>query len=93
MKPDIHPKYAPVAFHDAASGTTVVINSTFTGPKTIVADDGETYPVITLDISAASHPFYTGKQRVIDTAGRVDRFNHRRNAGEAAKPEAKSGRR
>jgi large subunit ribosomal protein L31 len=92
MKPDIHPKYGPVAFRDITSGTTTIINSTIQTDKTIEVD-GETYPVVNLDISSHSHPFYTGKQRIVDTAGRVDRFNQRRAAGEkAAKDAAKAAK-
>ncbi len=91
MKPEIHPKYAPVAFRDITAGTVTIINSTMQTDKTI-EHEGKTYPVINLDISSDSHPFYTGKKRIVDTAGRVDRFNQRRSDGEG-KPAAKSGRR
>jgi large subunit ribosomal protein L31 len=92
MKPGIHPKYAPVAFRDITSGTVTIINSTVETDKTI-EHEGATYPVVNLDISSDSHPFYTGKQRIVDTAGRVDRFNQRRAAGEqAAKDAAKAAK-
>lgn len=88
MKPGIHPKYAPVVFRDTTSGKSVLINSTMVTDKTIEWEDGNTYPVINLDISSDSHPFYTGKQRIVDTAGRVDRFNQRRAVGEKAQKDA-----
>jgi large subunit ribosomal protein L31 len=77
MKKDIHPEYAPVVFHDLASGEKFLTRSTVSSSKTIEWEDGNTYPVIDVEISAASHPFYTGKQRIMDSAGRVERFNQR----------------
>ena len=76
MKADIHPDYAPVVFRDLASGETYLTRSTVTSDKTIELD-GVTYPVIDVEISAASHQFYTGKQRIMDSAGRVEKFNKR----------------
>jgi large subunit ribosomal protein L31 len=76
MKADIHPDYTPVVFRDLASGETYLTRSTVTSEKTIELD-GVTYPVIDVEISAASHPFYTGKQRIMDSAGRVEKFNQR----------------
>lgn len=76
MKTDIHPEYAPIVFRDLASGETFLTRSTVTSDKTIDLD-GVTYPVIDVEISSASHPFYTGKQRILDSAGRVERFNQR----------------
>ena len=77
MKSDIHPDYAPVVFRDLASGATFLTRSTVTSDKTIEWEDGNTYPVIDVEISSASHPFYTGKQRILDSAGRVEKFNQR----------------
>jgi large subunit ribosomal protein L31 len=77
MKSDIHPDYAPVVFRDLASGATFLTRSTVTSEKTIEWEDGNTYPVIDVEISSASHPFYTGKQRILDSAGRVEKFNQR----------------
>lgn len=77
MKADIHPQYGPVVFNNLASGEKILTRSTATSNKTIEWEDGNTYPVIDVEISAASHPFYTGKQRIMDTAGRVERFNAR----------------
>ena len=77
MKTDTHPDYAPVVFRDLASGATFLTRSTVTGEKTIEWEDGNTYPVIDVEISSESHPFYTGKQRILDSAGRVEKFNSR----------------
>ena len=65
MKSDIHPTYAPIVFRDLASGST------------FEWEDGNTYPVIDVEISSESHPFYTGKQRIMDSAGRVEKFKNR----------------
>lgn len=77
MKSDIHPTYQPVIFNDLASGEKILTRTTATSNKTMEWEDGNTYPVIDVEISAASHPFYTGKQRIMDSAGRVERFNQR----------------
>ncbi len=77
MKTDIHPNYAPVVFRDLASGATFLTRSTVTSDKTIEWEDGNTYPVVDVEISSESHPFYTGKQRILDSAGRVEKFNQR----------------
>ena len=76
MKTDIHPEYKQIVFRDLASGATFLTRSTTTSDKTIELD-GETYPVIDVEISSESHPFYTGKQRILDSAGRVEKFNQR----------------
>ena len=76
MKTDIHPDYQAVVFRDLGSGETFLTRSTVSSDKTIELD-GVTYPVIDVEISSASHPFYTGKQRDVATGGRVDRFNKR----------------
>ena len=77
MKSDIHPQYAPVVFRDLASGESFLTRSTVTSDKTIDWEDGNSYPVIDVEISSASHPFYTGKQRILASAGRVEKFNTR----------------
>ena len=77
MKSDIHPKYQAIVFNDLASGVKFLTRSTATSSKTIEWEDGNTYPVIDVEVSSESHPFYTGKQRIMDTAGRVERFNAR----------------
>jgi large subunit ribosomal protein L31 len=77
MKSGIHPDYATVVFRDLASGESFLTRSTVSSSKTIEWEDGNTYPVIDVEISSASHPFYTGKQRIMDSAGRVEKFNSR----------------
>lgn len=77
MKPGIHPEYRPVVFRDASNGQAFLTRSTIHTDKTIKWEDGNEYPLYTLEISAASHPFYTGTQRMLDTAGRVERFAQR----------------
>ncbi|PTW91789.1 LSU ribosomal protein L31P [Microbacteriaceae bacterium MWH-Ta3] len=77
MKAEIHPAYNAVVFRDLASGETFLTRSTVSSDKTIEWTDGNTYPVIDVEISSASHPFYTGKQRIMDSAGRVEKFNQR----------------
>ena len=79
MKEAIHPPYHPVVFKDASSGTLIVSRSTMTSEQTIKLDDGKEYPLILLEITSTSHPFYTGTQRLIDTQGRVDKFKKRYN--------------
>jgi len=76
MKTDIHPDYQAIVFRDLASGETFLTRSTLTSDKTVELD-GVTYPVVDVEISSASHPFYTGKQRIMDSAGRVEKFNTR----------------
>jgi large subunit ribosomal protein L31 len=77
MKMGIHPGYGPVVFRDRSAGFTFLTRSTMTGDKTIEWEDGAVYPMVDVDVSSASHPFYTGRGRVVDTAGRVERFNQR----------------
>ncbi|MFF9647021.1 type B 50S ribosomal protein L31 [Kitasatospora aureofaciens] len=77
MKSGIHPEYRPVVFRDKAGGLAFLTRSTATSIHTVDWEDGNTYPVIDVEISSASHPFYTGTARVLDTAGRVERFQRR----------------
>jgi large subunit ribosomal protein L31 len=77
MKKDIHPDYHPVVFRDPSANFAFLTRSTITSDKTIEWEDGNTYPLIDVDVSSASHPFYTGRTKVLDTAGRVERFNQR----------------
>ncbi|MCC5673164.1 type B 50S ribosomal protein L31 [Kocuria rhizophila] len=77
MKAEIHPDYHPVLFRDLASGKVILTRSTATSSKTETWEDGNEYPIIEVEISSESHPFYTGKQRIMDSAGRVERFNQR----------------
>lgn len=78
MKEKIHPTLHPVVFVDTGAGTEFVTRSTMTSKNTRNIDGVDHY-VITVDISSASHPFYTGKQRAIQQAGRVERFNKKYN--------------
>ena len=77
MKPGIHPVYGPVVFRDKAAEFAFLTRSTARSEQTVEWEDGRTYPVVDVEVSSASHPFYTGNSRVLDTAGRVDRFNRR----------------
>lgn len=77
MKQGIHPDYHPVVFRDISADVTFLTRSTATSDRTIEWIDGNTYPVIDVDITSVSHPFYTGKAKIVDTAGRVERFNRR----------------
>ena len=77
MKKDIHPEYRAVVFHDISIDYKFLTRSTIKTDKTVVWEDGKTYPLVQIEISAASHPFFTEQQRLVDTAGRVDRFNNR----------------
>ncbi len=73
MKKDIHPDYRDVVFQDVSADFTVLTKSTIKTNDTIEFE-GQTYPLYKVDISSASHPFYTGTQKVLDTEGRVERF-------------------
>jgi large subunit ribosomal protein L31 len=78
MKKDIHPQdYRPVIFADNSSGERFLISSTIKTTETEKWTDGKEYPVTRLDISSASHPFYTKQEKTIDTAGRVEKFKNR----------------
>ncbi|MFJ9150860.1 type B 50S ribosomal protein L31 [Streptomyces sp. NPDC102270] len=77
MRSGIHPVSRPVVFRDRATGFQLLTRSTLDTQRTVEWEDGTTYPVVDVDISSASHPFYTGTSRVVDTAGRVERFERR----------------
>ena len=77
MKQGIHPDYHPVVFRDISADFAFLTRSTATSPKSVEWEDGNTYPVIDIDVSRASHPFYTGTSRVMDTAGRVEKVRRR----------------
>ena len=74
MKPGIHPDYHHVVFRDKSADFAFLTRSTVTSEQTIEWEDGNTYPVIDVEVSSASHPMWTGKKRVMDTAGRVEKF-------------------
>jgi large subunit ribosomal protein L31 len=77
MKQGIHPDYRPVVFQDASADFTFLTRSTIKTSDTIEWEDGNTYPLVRLEISSASHPFFTGKQKLVDTAGRVEKFKRK----------------
>ena len=90
MKKDIHPaSYRQVIFEDSTSGKRFLIGSTVETAKTDKWEDGKQYPVYQIEISSASHPFYTGTAKTIDTAGRVDKFKKRAAASGAKKASKK----
>ncbi len=75
MRDDIHPAYRPVVFRDG--DYAFLTRSTMGSSETVVWEDGEAYPLARVDISSATHPFYTGQMRIIYSAGRVDRLERR----------------
>ncbi len=78
MKKAIHPiSYRKVVFEDATSGARFLIGSTIPTKQSMQWDDGVTYPLVKVEISSASHPFYTGKETIIDSTGRVEKFKKR----------------
>ena len=77
MKKDIHPDYREVVFWDLSSDDKFVTRSTIQTNETIEWEDGKQYPVYKVEVSSKSHPFYTGKNVLVDTAGRVDKFRKR----------------
>ena len=77
MKPDIHPEYREVVFQDTSSGEMFLTRSTIDTAETVEYTDGNTYPLAKVEISSASHPFFTGTMTIVDTAGRVERFERR----------------
>ncbi len=79
MKKDIHPRYRPVVFKDVSSGESYLTRSTIRTDETIVHTDGQEYPLYKVNVSASSHPFYTGQRMFVDTAGRVEKFKRRYN--------------
>ena len=84
MKKDIHPEYREVVFQDVQSDFKFLTRSTMTSDEKIKWEDGKEYPVIKVEVSSASHPFYTGKKLFVDTAGRVERFNQKYKTKQAA---------
>ncbi|MCK9209847.1 MAG: type B 50S ribosomal protein L31 [Ignavibacteriaceae bacterium] len=75
MKNGIHPSYRPVVFKDFSCDFAILTRSTIKSSETIQWEDGKSYPLVRLEISSGSHPFFTGKQKLLDTAGRVEKFN------------------
>lgn len=89
MKEGIHPEYKEVIFLDSGANFSFLTRSTLEtkNRETMKWEDGKEYPVVKVEISSASHPFYTGKHKVMDTAGRIEKFNQR--YGRKAKAEEK----
>lgn len=77
MKSDIHPQYRSVVFHDVSAGTSFITRSTIATSETVEWEDGNEYPLYKVEISSESHPFFTGTMKIVDTAGRVERFEKR----------------
>jgi large subunit ribosomal protein L31 len=76
MRDGIHPEYRPVVFEDVSTGDRILTRSTAQTDLT-VEHEGATYPLVRMEITSASHPFFTGKMKIVDTAGRVERFERR----------------
>jgi len=77
MKADIHPQYNDVVFQDVSTNFAFLTRSTMSSKDKIKWEDGKEYPVIKVEVSSQSHPFYTGKQKTVDAGGRVDKFRRR----------------
>ena len=77
MKSEIHPNYRPVVFQDVSADFAFLTRSTVKTEETIQWEDGNQYPLVRVDISSASHPFFTGKQKYVDTAGRIEKFQRK----------------
>ncbi|MBW3538689.1 MAG: type B 50S ribosomal protein L31 [Planctomycetes bacterium] len=93
MKKDIHPDYHPVVFLDTSTGDKFLTRSTINSKEMIEWEDGKSYPVVRVEVSSSSHPFFTGKMKYVDSAGRVEKFQRkynwakRRQTGEPAAEE------
>jgi large subunit ribosomal protein L31 len=90
MKSDIHPNYRPVVFMDQGAEFSFITKSTIETTETIEWEDGNTYPLAKVDISSESHPFFTGTMKIVDTAGRVERFERRYGGRKKAAPAAEA---
>ena len=77
MKAGIHPEYRDVVFQDVTSDFKILTRSTLSSKETTKWEDGHEYPLIKVEVSSSSHPFYTGQNKIMDTSGRVDRFRKR----------------
>lgn len=85
MKKDLHPTdYRLVVFEDLNNGTKFLTRSTVAAEETVKWEDGQEYPLVKVHISSASHPFFTGEERIVDIEGRVDKFKARRQAAQKA---------
>lgn len=81
MRKDIHPNYRPVVFKDIGGDFAFLTRSTIKTDDTITWEDGNEYPLVKLEVSSATHPFYTGKQNLMDSTGKVERFRRRYGGG------------
>ncbi len=77
MKPDIHPNYREVIFVDVSCDFSFLTRSTISTKESMTWTDGKEYPLVKFEVSSKSHPFYTGKHKIVDTGGRVDKFKKR----------------
>ena len=77
MKKDIHPEYNEVVFQDVQSDFKFLTRSTMTSDEKIKWEDGKEYPLFKIEISDQSHPYYTGQRTLVDTAGRIEKFNRK----------------
>lgn len=77
MKAGIHPEYRDVVFQDVTSDFKILTRSTLSSKETVKWEDGNEYPLVKVEVSSSSHPFYTGQNKLIDTSGRVDKFRKR----------------
>ena len=77
MKAEIHPDYRPVVFQDVTSDFKILTRSTLSSKETVKWEDGNEYPLVKVEVSSSSHPFYTGQNKIMDTSGRVDKFRKR----------------
>jgi len=90
MKKDIHPDYRPVVFLDAAASFSFLSRSTVKTNETTTWTDGQTYPLVRLEISSASHPFFTGKMKFLDKTGQIEKFNKKFATFQRGKKEAEA---
>ncbi len=89
MKKDIHPEYRPVVFQDVSADFAILTRSTIKSNDKVKWSDGKEYPLVKVDITSASHPFFTGKQKFVDTAGRVEKFQRKFAGGYFGKKKTK----
>ncbi|MDQ3056158.1 MAG: type B 50S ribosomal protein L31 [Pseudomonadota bacterium] len=77
MKDGVHPEYRDVVFQDVTSDFKILTRSTLSSKETVKWEDGNEYPLVKVEVSSSSHPFYTGQNKVMDTSGRIDKFKRR----------------
>lgn len=87
MKAGIHPEYHPVVFLDTSTGHKFLTRTTLTSKEKVKWEDGKEYPLIRVDISSASHPYFTGKMKYVDAAGRVEKFQKKYKWGKTKEAE------